>query len=137
MNINNFSGLLTLSICVSVQADSSYAYTQIDYPHAQLTLASDIDGSNIVGRYGDGTMHGFKYDGTNWTSIDYPGNNDTYATGFEHLGDDLTGVQATWAKGDLANFKGPDRKTAFQNAKRQPLCVLGQMIGETGNQAAT
>ncbi|HIM56598.1 MAG TPA: hypothetical protein EYM39_07840, partial [Candidatus Latescibacteria bacterium] len=52
---------LTLFICVSVQASTSYTYTALDYPNATQTSAYGIDGSNIVGWYKDasGYAHGF------------------------------------------------------------------------------
>ena len=68
------AGSLTLFICVTVQASTSYTYTAIDATSlgAVLTYAYGIDGSNIVGFYYDGSFnsHGFKYDGSNYTSFD-------------------------------------------------------------------
>ena len=56
------AGSLTLFICVSVQAATSYTYSSIDYPEATLTYAYGIDGSNIVGYYYDSSVdvHGFQ-----------------------------------------------------------------------------
>ena len=60
--INAVAGCLTLFIGASVQG--SYTYTTLDVPGASNTRAFDIDGSNIVGRYFDGSgPHAFNYDG--------------------------------------------------------------------------
>ena len=87
------AGSLTLFICVSVQAATSYNYTSfdVDIAGAKNTRAYGIDGSNIVGRYTDdsGDYHGFKYDGSNYTALDYPGATRTYAYGID--GDNIVG----------------------------------------------
>ena len=56
------AGSLTLFLCVSVQALTSYTYSSIDYPEANETYAFGIDGDNIVGYYQDGSgdFHGFQ-----------------------------------------------------------------------------
>ena len=79
---NVITGVLSLCVCVSVQAD--YVYTTLDVPGATSTYVRDIDGSNIVGFYtnSDGLgYHGFSYDGTTYTTIEVPGANETYAYG--------------------------------------------------------
>ena len=49
-------------------------WTILDYPGAKFTEAYDISGSNVVGWYMDSLgIHGFIYDGTSWTTLDYPG----------------------------------------------------------------
>ena len=53
------AGSLTLFICVSVQAATSYTYSSIDYPEANETYAYGIDGGNIVGYSYDSGYHGF------------------------------------------------------------------------------
>ena len=55
--ISIVSSCLTLSISASVQG--SYTYTTLDVPGANYTVAYGIDGGNIVGRYYDGSSHGF------------------------------------------------------------------------------
>ena len=87
------AGSLTLFICVSVQAATLYNYTSfdVDIAGAKNTRAYGIDGSNIVGRYTDdsGDYHGFKYDGSNYTTLEVPGATRTYAQGID--GSDIVG----------------------------------------------
>jgi hypothetical protein len=45
------------------------------------TTAVDIDGSNIVGYFHDGSYHGFSYDGATYTTLDVPGAYGTTAPG--------------------------------------------------------
>jgi len=46
----------------------------LDYPRADETWITKVEGSNVVGTYQiSGIFHGFHYDGTGWTSLDYPG----------------------------------------------------------------
>jgi len=48
-----------------------------------------IDGSNIVGMYGDTYCHGFLYNGTTWTTLDFPGAQKTWIYGIS--GSNLVG----------------------------------------------
>ena len=59
--------------------------------HRRLLLAKVRQKSLCQGKRGKYLLFsdGFKYDGTKWTSIDYPGDNDTYATGI--YGDHIVG----------------------------------------------
>ena len=90
------AGLLTLFICVLVQAETSYNYTSfdVDIAGANNTRAYGIDGSNIVGWYKDasGYAHGFKYDGSSYTALDVTslGADDTYAYGID--GSNIAGL---------------------------------------------
>jgi hypothetical protein len=62
----------------------NFIFTTLDYPSATTTetKALGIYGSNIVGEYIDASgQHGFLYDGTNWTSLNYPGAANTAAFG--------------------------------------------------------
>jgi hypothetical protein len=49
------------------------SWRNIDLPGASRTTPMDIDGTNIVGTYFDGSWRGFIYNGTNWRTIDFPG----------------------------------------------------------------
>ena len=57
-----------------------------------------IDGGNIVGMYEDasGWPDAFLYDGTTWTTLDFPGAMITYARGID--GDKIVGsyADASW-----------------------------------------
>ena len=78
--------MLTLFICVSVQAASVlYTSTLIDYPSANETIASGIDGSNLAGYYRDSNnrYHGFEHNGTNWTTLDYANASWTFPYGID------------------------------------------------------
>jgi hypothetical protein len=67
-------------------------------PGATDTQTSDIFGGNVVGWYINGSgNHGFLYDGSNWTTIDFPLATQTYITGI--YGNDIVGYY-TNASGD-------------------------------------
>ena len=58
----------------------------LDHPLGELlgTFGSGVDGPNIVGTYlglPDGSSHGFLYDGTVFTAVDFPGVTDTSVNG--------------------------------------------------------
>jgi len=59
--------------------------TELIMPDTHGTVASSIDGSNIVGCYwgGDGVRHGFLYNGSSWTTLDMPGASQTAACGID------------------------------------------------------
>ena len=60
-------------------------------PGATKTIIHAIDGSNLAGMYYDssGGVHGFLYDGTDWTTIDVPGATITSVWGIDN--DNLVG----------------------------------------------
>jgi hypothetical protein len=62
---------------------TTQSYTALNYPGATgETIAQGISGNNIVGQYWDNSgEHGFLYNGTSWTTLDYPGAINTYALG--------------------------------------------------------
>jgi len=67
----------------------SYAFTTVDYPGAEWTLAWGInDNEQIVGHYTDvtGASHGFLKDNSTFTAIDYPGARDTFLKGINNNG---------------------------------------------------
>jgi hypothetical protein len=59
------------------------SWTTLDAPGASQTIIYGIDGSNVVGRYLDGSSHGFLYDGTSWTFFDAPGASQTIMYGID------------------------------------------------------
>jgi hypothetical protein len=62
---------------------NSELWTSLEHPFGGTsgTWALGIDGNDIVGGYhGD---HGFLFDGTDWTSLDYPGALGTWAFGID------------------------------------------------------
>jgi len=85
----------TLYLCVFMinlfalgSVDAMAGWTTIDVPGAygaKPTKAYGIDGSNIVGTYGDasGGQHGFLYNGSSWTTLDMPGADATGASGID------------------------------------------------------
>ena len=57
-----------------------YSYVNIDYPGALISSPEAVnDSGKVVGWWQDvqGTLHGYYWDGTNFTSIDYPGSSGT------------------------------------------------------------
>lgn len=60
-------------------------YQILDIPGSTkyAKYATDIDGSNIIGNYGDdsGQQHGFLYNGSSWSTIDPAGSTMTFLNG--------------------------------------------------------
>lgn len=55
---------------------SAYVFQTIDFPGSDATTVSSIDGNKIAGGYMlGGVEHGFIYDGTTYTTFDFPGFN--------------------------------------------------------------
>jgi hypothetical protein len=79
---------------------ATQSLTTLNYPGATHTHLYDIDGSNLVGSYGN---HGFVYNMTtqNWTTIDYPGATYTRIYGID--GSNLVGSSTLNGK-KLADF---------------------------------
>ena len=76
-NINNNKGTTSLN------------YTILEYPGMAYTNAFDIYGSTIVGQTNDAGFvanHGFIYDGSTYTLVDYPGADRTWVTGIDAQG---------------------------------------------------
>jgi len=67
--------LVTAALVLFCGTSSARAnWTTLDFPGATSTSIHGIDGDNIVGYYYDGSKgHGFLYDGSTWTTLDYPG----------------------------------------------------------------
>ncbi len=66
-----------------------YQYTNIDYPGALISQPEAVnDHGKVVGWYQDSTgLHGFYWDGTNYTTLDFPGNSGgTLAQGINNDG---------------------------------------------------
>jgi len=78
MRIVSLAVALLALTCLSraPAASAAITYTTIDHPLAGLggTTPYAIDGTRVVGSYLDptGGMHGFVYDGGNWTTLDHP-----------------------------------------------------------------
>jgi hypothetical protein len=75
--------LLFLAVTGGARADT---LTILTYPGGSSdTEAWGISGSNVVGRYWPSTMgnhnKGFYYNGTSWTTLEYPGAFNNWATG--------------------------------------------------------
>ena len=73
MKYNSIFTAVILILLVAAQSQATW--TTLDMPGATYTTLVGIDGTNILGSYGDsnGKTHGLMYDGTDWTTIDYPG----------------------------------------------------------------
>lgn len=80
---------LTAFLPVSLAAQQNYSYTDIDYPGALISAPEAVnDHGQVVGWYQDSTgIYGFYWDGTNYTSINFPGNSGgTLAEGINNAG---------------------------------------------------
>jgi len=67
--------IIALVLWVFVAGYAQAEWITLDYPGSSATYPYGIDGDNIVGSYVDssGKTHGFLYNGTSWTTLDYPG----------------------------------------------------------------
>lgn len=98
----------TASAAVAVTCLLGYTFTTIDPPGAMSAGAFDINRSGvIVGQYRDirnrqTVDHGFIYDGTTFTTVDYPGTVATYPGLYGGTG--LTGVNDN---GEMVGTHGP------------------------------
>jgi hypothetical protein len=75
-------GLALLGAAATAQAQ--YTYTTLDDPlGVNGTIAIGISGNNVVGYYNDssGNNNGFLYNGSTWTTLNYPGAVGTVAIG--------------------------------------------------------
>jgi hypothetical protein len=96
MNMTEETRVKSIVICAAIMLfPSVYALAgtlkTFDAPEATQTYARGISGNNIVGYYTDtsGYVHGFIYDGTNWTILNKPGAEETKAMGID--GDNIVG----------------------------------------------
>ncbi len=67
-----------------------YTYVDINFPGADSTTPSGVnDSGKVVGYWEDnnGHVHGFYWDGSNYTNLDYPGATDTEALGINNAGE--------------------------------------------------
>lgn len=81
------TGLAAL-MAAGAAGHAQYTFTTLDCPlGAGGSEAQGIEGTNLVGAFGDGTtVHGFLYNGSTWTTLDDP------LAGFGSN-------QGTWAEG--------------------------------------
>jgi len=72
-------------LMVNVTSAAAYSYSTLNFPGANNTIATGIDGETIVGKYTVVTKdYGFTYDGTNWLSYNYPGADGTLLYGIDN-----------------------------------------------------
>ena len=84
----------------------AYTYVEINFPGADSTTPSGVnDASQVVGFWEDNNehLHGFYWDGTNYSNLDYPGASDTEALGINNSGE-ISGVYWTNAGGSAHGF---------------------------------
>ena len=110
------SVLLALLVCAGAASaqNSSYDFVKVAYPGAIYTDANGINNAGIVvGTYADAQeiLHGYMFDGVNYTTVDYPGSVNNFVFGIgpngEILGthaDIITGYWAPWVK-DAQGFR--------------------------------
>ena len=92
----NFSHVFLYNM--TVQSWTTLAYPS-DYPGEYSIFTCNISGNNIVGTYSGGS---FLYDGTNWTTLTYPGADCTRAYGIS--GNSIVGYyQCSYPQGFLYN----------------------------------
>jgi len=82
------AGALLLPASIRAQ---DYTFVSIDYPGQNVLFSAPLginDHGQVVGYWQDtnGNVHGYFYDGTNYTSIDYPGAGSTKAVGINNAG---------------------------------------------------
>lgn len=65
--------MCSIILLSGINTTKAEIWTTLDYPGASETWITEIDGSISVGTYHiNGVFHGFSYDGTAWSTIDYP-----------------------------------------------------------------
>jgi uncharacterized membrane protein len=126
--------VLALAMTPSVYAEI-YTSTPQYVPDAAGAMAWGINGSGqIVGRYYDGTAnHGFFWNGSIFTTIDYPGASDSFAMGINNSGQiagyyiDTTGYHGfLW---DNGVFTVIDHPSAVSETEAWGINDLGQVVG--------
>lgn len=88
------------------------SWSTIEFPGAQNTIVLGIDGSNIIGGYGEGEgcQHYFLYNGTTWTTFDFSTTSSYYSNVITDLdGDNIVGYyrDATGVHGFIAAIPEP------------------------------
>jgi len=80
-----FAGALLMPASVRAQ---NYTYVNIDYPVGSSEPEAVNDSAKVVGYWqdGSGNIHGYYWDGANFTSLDYPGASATLAEGINNDG---------------------------------------------------
>ena len=99
-------------------------YTTFGPPFATYSVANGISGSNIVGYYVDssGDEHGYLFDGTQYTTLDYGGDNGvpyTTATGISSDGTIVGGYTVP-----SGPYQGDGFVFLYQNGVYTPLTAL-------------
>jgi len=85
--------VFALLVLLAPTARAELGWVTLDYPGAEDTGATGIDGYNIVGTYSDASGgHGFLYDGSTWSTLDFPGADLTNA--YDIDGDRIVGDYA-------------------------------------------
>ena len=98
-------------------------YTTIDYPASNRTDADGISGNSIIGTYANDFYHGFLYNGTTYTPIDYPGGaNYTIVNGID--GNNLVG--------DYSDSSGKDHGFLYNGSS---YATLDDPLGVVRNHA--
>ncbi len=91
-HLNIASRLVFVALAVLLPASlvaQNYTYVNIDYPGGQFSSPEAVnDHGQVVGSYQDSAgIHGFYYDGSTYTSLDFPGNSGgTLAEGINNSG---------------------------------------------------
>ena len=88
------SALLTSNLEAQNYTSVAYAYANIAFPGAMLTLANAVNNNNVVaGSFfdADSSVHGFVYRKGHYEQVDYPGSSETEVLGINDRGD-LVGV---------------------------------------------
>jgi hypothetical protein len=125
---NTYGGILLLLLCNNsalagsigfVYTPSSNSFSSVQYPSSNTTginetrLTGINDTGQIIGNYGDvGSLKGFLYDGSTFTSIEYPGAYYTEVNGINNAGQ-IVGLQATYPEGGRAFLKDGNSFTSF------------------------
>jgi probable HAF family extracellular repeat protein len=84
-----------------------YSFVRLQYPDALVTEAHGVNNSgHVVGTYysQDGKPHGFKYDGVNYTTVDFPGAPFNYVFGVNAAGDMVGGYSTQTGIGPYHGF---------------------------------
>ena len=116
--------------------NSAYDFVKVDYPGATYTDANGINNAgHVVGTYLDveGRVHGYLFDGVNYTTVDFPGTNLNFVFGIGPAGEILgtyadifTGFWVPWVK-DAQGFRVIP--APYPSADVRQINTAGKIVG--------
>ena len=121
---------------VASAQNSAYDFVKLEYPGAVYTDATGINNAgHVVGTYADvqGRLHGYVFDGVNYTTVDFPGSIHNFVFGIGPAGEILgthadifTGYWTAWIK-DAQGFRVVP--APYPSADVRHINTAGKIVG--------